>query len=467
MWERKTTSDVAMILVLTLCASLAEGNDVEISPLNTPEDIDLSGNIIYAINFGNNGNPRFDDFVFSQDEDYPEVSLSASGEQVVPPSYGAFPDTGYPNLNMLIGGVAWTNDGPGRCITSISAGGLDVGTSYQLQLVFYEARTGENRLLEVIVDGETVVKEYDIFHHQGSVVGKGASVLKYTFSAKDEILDVDIIPGRNDGGHLSSVSGLILAKLWFPSPDFNGDSMIDIKDLIILIEHWGQNESSLDLAPQPHGDGIIDVQDLEVLMSYWEQELDDPTLVAHWKLDETEGVIAQDSAGENDAVVMGSAMWRPESGMVDGALEFDGVEDHTVTFVAASLREGPFSVFAWAKGATPGQVVIAQQGAADWLSTDPVDGCLMTEFGSSTEVQMPLFSDAVITDGDWHRIGLVWDGTKRILCVDEEEVANDAQNELVIPETGLLMGAGATFQPGSFWAGLIDDVRIYNRVIHP
>ena len=42
-----------------------------------------------------------------------------------------------------------------------------------------------------------------------------------------------------------------------------------------------------------------------------------------------------------------------------------------------------------------------------------------------------LFSETVITDGQWHRIGLVWDGTNRILYVDGIVVAEDTQHGLV------------------------------------
>jgi len=32
---------------------------------------------------------------------------------------------------------------------------------------------------------------------------------------------------------------------------------------------------------------------------------------------------------------------------------------------------------------------------------------------------------------------------------------------------GLYLGAGSTLTSGTFFSGLIDDVRIYNRVVHP
>jgi hypothetical protein len=32
---------------------------------------------------------------------------------------------------------------------------------------------------------------------------------------------------------------------------------------------------------------------------------------------------------------------------------------------------------------------------------------------------------------------------------------------------GLYIGAGKNLEPGTFWSGLIDDVRIFNRAITP
>jgi len=64
-------------------------------------------------------------------------------------------------------------------------------------------------------------------------------------------------------------------------------------------------------------------------------------------------------------------------------------------------------------------------------------------------------------------VGLSWDGSIRILYVDDVEVAKDTQGNLAISTGGLYFGAGSNLTAGSFWTGLIDDVRIYNRAITP
>ncbi|TKJ24534.1 MAG: hypothetical protein CEE41_05395, partial [Hadesarchaea archaeon B3_Hades] len=102
------------------------------------------------------------------------------------------------------------------------------------------------------------------------------------------------------------------------------------------------------------------------------------TLVAHWALDEAEGDIAYDSAGVNDAFVIGDPVWQPADGQVDGALKFDGINDYVETDFVLNPADGPFSVLVWVKGGVPGQAVLSQADGANWLCTDSVGGNLMT-----------------------------------------------------------------------------------------
>jgi hypothetical protein len=78
-----------------------------------------------------------------------------------------------------------------------------------------------------------------------------------------------------------------------------------------------------------------------------------------------------------------------------------------------------------------------------------------------------LWSETVITDDAWHRVALSWDGANRTLYVDDVEVAKDVQLGFASSESGLYIGTGSDFEPDTFWSGLIDDVRIYNRVVSP
>jgi len=197
------------------------------------------------------------------------------------------------------------------------------------------------------------------------------------------------------------------------------------------------------------------------------KEVYDPTLVAHWALDETEGDIAQDSAGDNFGYVFGGPVWLPDAGQVNGAIQLDGVDDAIIAGPPLNPANGPFSVLAWVQGGALGQAIISEPAGPEWLSLDPLTGHLMTELTNAGRGAAPLQSQAAIIDGDWHRIGFVWDGLYRTLYVDGVAVAEDTQDSLANAANGLYIGTGKAMAPGTYFSGLIDDVRIYNRVVIP
>ena len=254
-----------------------------------------------------------------------------------------------------------------------------------------------------------------------------------------------------------------------PIVDFNGDGIVDSADMCIMVDYWGTDESLSDIGPIPWGDGMVDVQDLIVLAEHLFEDVNDPTLIAHWPLDEAQGATAYDSAADFDGTLMGSPVWQPDGGIVAGALQFDGIDDYVSTDLILNPADGAFSVVAWVVGGAPGQVVLSQADGANWLCTDSVGGNLMTGLvpPAGRSPSPPLVSEFMITDGTWHRIGLVWDGSYRTLYVDGVLVADDTQDALESSSNGLYIGTSKAMEPGTFWSGLIDDVRIYNRVVHP
>jgi hypothetical protein len=255
-----------------------------------------------------------------------------------------------------------------------------------------------------------------------------------------------------------------------PVVDLNSDGIVDAADVCIIVEHWGTDEPLCDIGPMPWGDGIVDTQDLIVLSEHLFEEINDPTLIANWAFDETEGMFAADSAGDNDAVVLGGFEWQPTGGQINGVLKLDGVSGYAVAGAVLNPADGPFSVFAWIKDGAPGQVVISQSNGANWLGADPDMGCVMTELTPPVVGRFtprPLKSETVIIDGQWHRIGFVWDGVNRALYLDDILVAEDMQNNLSSSLGGLNIGCGSNSETGTFWSGLIDDVRIYNRAVRP
>ena len=300
----------------------------------------------------------------------------------------------------------------------------------------------------------------------GPMVRLGPTVNAGGFDAMPDI--------SSDGSTLyfcaERAGGLGSVDLWQvsidPVVDFNGDGKVDGAEILAMADRWGTDDSFCDIGSFAWGDGVVDVEDLKVLAKYIGQPVDDPTLIGHWPMDETEGIVVQDIVGGNHGTVLGLPQWQPQAGRIDGALELNGI-----TFITAkpvlSPADGAFSVLAWIKGGAPGQSIVSQSGSANWLMADAATGALMTELNSAGRTNAALYSEAVITDGNWHRIAFSWDNVCCRLYVDGVLVAEDAQEGLAASSGKVTIGAGKNMAPGTFWTGLIDDVRIYNRAVRP
>ena len=251
-----------------------------------------------------------------------------------------------------------------------------------------------------------------------------------------------------------------------PIVDFNADGRVDANDQAILESHLGQNYPLCDIAPFAWGNGVVDANDLAVLLDHIGKELVDPTLLAHWALDESAGSVAMDRAGGHDAMIVGKVVWQP-AGKVGGALSFDGKENFMRALTPVlDPSSGPFSVIVWVKGGAANRVIVSQFGGADWLYLNQ-SGMLTTDLKASGREAQSLTSNAYVLDDRWHRVALVWDGTNRSLHMDGVEVARDTQLSLAASSGLLQIGCGMTAAPASLWSGLIDDVRIYSRVTQP
>jgi lysophospholipase L1-like esterase len=253
-------------------------------------------------------------------------------------------------------------------------------------------------------------------------------------------------------------------------PEFDHDGVVNFVDFARLALVWRQNELSFDVAPVPNGDSLIDNRDLGGLARFWMRY---PGIVAHWKFDEAEGEVAHDSLGRLSGTVRGSPAWQPGEGRIGGAISFDGVDDYISADAPLNPGAGPFTVFVWVKGGRPGQVILSQSnkvGSGEvWLGTDAATGAVMTRLTDGSRITQPLASNAVITDGAWHNLRLVWDGSGRHLYMDGKEVAADKRklNALKSSDADFHIAAGKDLEAGSFWGGLIDDLRVYGRALTP
>ncbi len=379
---------------------------------------------------------------------------------------------GYGSYDLWVTMRATTNDDwstPVNLGPPVNSSSREVNPSISSDglMLFFSNRTGGYGGSDLwVTTRATVTDPWGTPMNLGPIVNSSSSENSPSISADGSTLYfMSNRPGGYGGHDLWQVSIL-------PVVDFNGDGIVDSADICLMVDYWGTDEPLYDIGPMPWGDGIVDVQDLIVLAEHLFEEIFPVELVAYWKLDETEGSITYDSIGDNDGILNGGPLWQPAGGQIDGALAFDGTDDYVSTPFVLNPATGAFSVFAWIKGGAPGQVIISQTDiphgvSVNWLCADPSEGKLMTEFKSPSRAARGLLSQTVITDGNWHRVGFVWDGSNLTLYVDDVEEAAHTQGTLAYSTAGLHIGAGSTLEPGSFFSGLIDDVRVYDRAIMP
>jgi len=275
-------------------------------------------------------------------------------------------------------------------------------------------------------------------------------------------------PGQDDyygWGRVDARAALdmILAK----RADLNNDWKVDEQDEALLVQAVDANDLSADIAPAAKRDGVVDTNDVAFLTQYLGTEIPELGLLSHWRLNESEGDIAHDRINHRDGALHGGAIWQPEGGVVGGALQLDGADAYVSTPFILNPYFAPFSASVWINGGVPGQVILSQKDGANWLLADS-GGRLATEMKApASQSGRTLASEVVITDGNWHRVGLVRDGTDRILYVDDVEVARDTQTSLVASINGFYIGGDKGLKARTFWSGLIDDVRVYNRAVKP
>ncbi len=313
-------------------------------------------------------------------------------------------------------------------------------------------------------DGDEIILSEGSYHENIDFKGKNLTI-RSTNPSEPAVVGATVISGSSHGPTVTFSDGDYASCLLHGFTIVSGTVGISCRDAsptirnctiestgAIAVEFWEGYEPT-----------IVDCTILGLV-----KEQDDPWLLAYWPLDEAQGVIAYDNVADHDGRLIGGPVWQPDDGMVAGALQFDGSDDYVSTDPVLSPADGPFTLLAWVKATAAGQTILSQVDGANWLCTDPASGYLLTELKGAGRDSGTLCSDAIISDGNWHQIALVCEGEARSLYWDDVLVAEDIQaGGPVDCSGGLNIGCGGDMAPTSFFSGLIDDVRVYNRAVRP
>ena len=205
-------------------------------------------------------------------------------------------------------------------------------------------------------------------------------------------------------------------------------------------------------------------------------------LIGHWALDGD----ASDRTGNNDGVVAGEPTW--EEGRKGQAIKIDGVDDY-VNIPGFSLNTNTITFVAWVKGAKThdwtGILCTRHPGGGDDKpieedGTGDKGGCSGIRYGGNSD---NLRYEWEATNGSWN-----WDGGPAIprdawaLIVGAVEPdkatvyvytdANGMESAVKVFDhpkvdvTDLRIGLDSyDGTPGRIFKGLIDDARVYDRVL--
>ncbi|MGE9270936.1 MAG: LamG-like jellyroll fold domain-containing protein [Verrucomicrobiales bacterium] len=197
------------------------------------------------------------------------------------------------------------------------------------------------------------------------------------------------------------------------------------------------------------------------------------TLVAHWKLDETEGNVLEDATGNGYDGILVSGARLPEGGVVGGALDFDAGGDYAVLPAAAfDTVSSEVTLSMWVYGDT-------SQPRADTIfyATNEQnhrllnihlpysDGTVFFDAGNATGYDR--VSQAAASEdyrGRWNHWVFVKsdEGEMSMYLNGQEWLRGSNKNRLIDDITRVYLGSDGGSRN---YDGMVDDVRFYNYAV--
>jgi hypothetical protein len=201
-------------------------------------------------------------------------------------------------------------------------------------------------------------------------------------------------------------------------------------------------------------------------------------LAGYWKLDETSGTVASDSSGSGNQGTLNNMDPATDwvSGHLDGALDFDGVNDHIDISVMNPRDYDDFTISAWYRSTDTSvsddeYIFYHNFNYEDEVVFGPTDDQpdslrLGININNSWNAY---YGTSDIVDQQWHHLVAVRGGGRVKLYVDGVKETDDPDSDsgqtVSINGNGPFIGnyPGLTEQVH----GTLDEVRIYNRALTP
>jgi chitodextrinase len=191
-------------------------------------------------------------------------------------------------------------------------------------------------------------------------------------------------------------------------------------------------------------------------------------LVAAYGFDEGSGTTIRDASGQNNNGVATATTWT--AGKFGNALVFNGTSSQVTIPDAPSLRlTTAMTLEAWVfptSTPTGWRAIVDKNIDGYYLMASTDNGNRPAGGGTWTSGNQNTFGPAAIPVNSWTHLATTFDGATIRLFVNGVQVASVAQTAPLSPTADTLQ-IGADFYPTEYFAGLIDEVRIYNRALSP
>ena len=191
-------------------------------------------------------------------------------------------------------------------------------------------------------------------------------------------------------------------------------------------------------------------------------------LVAHWKFDDGAGSTATDSVGNaHPGTIGGTANW--VAGQVGGALDFDGSTNYVDIGGVQPVISGTFSLAMWiyARDIPTAAGDLRMPLSNDTWADRAIHVHIWPEiavFRIDTKNGTDISSNTALQADQWYHIAGTLDsaGESKIYIngvLDNSATGNG--REYIIGPANI----GAYQESSRFFNGMIDDIRIYNRIL--
>lgn len=196
-------------------------------------------------------------------------------------------------------------------------------------------------------------------------------------------------------------------------------------------------------------------------------------LVAHWKMDEENGILLLDDSGYgNNAVIVGNPMWVP--GMIGSAMKFSGINQYAIVADHNSLDVAQaFTVATWIKPekqATQYLIKKAEHNKIDGYELSLAStGKVFFRFNqsSSGDTYRLNSKSSYPSDGNtWMHVAVTYNGSIMKMYINGMENSSKSySNSIPLTQNDLNLSIGAEDDGFRGLQGVMDDVRIYNTAL--